>query len=220
MMDHRKWPVAKEAMPFAIPLALLTALTVALRRRLGRFLWALPGSLFLFVLYFFRNPKREAQAEDKELLSPADGKVMSVTDIEFEDEFLKAPATKVTIFLSIFDVHINRSPITGEVAHLRYQEGKFLPAFMKRAPGDNERNYMGLISGRYRHKVLVTQIVGLLARRIVCWSEHGDHLAQGERFGLMKFGSCVELCAPAGSEIYVKAGDKVKGGVTIIGRLP
>jgi len=219
-MDHRKWPIAKEALPFAVPLALLTALSLALKRWLGRFLWALPGFLTLFVLYFFRNPRREAHAEDKELLSPADGKVTAVSEVVFEGEYIKAPATKVTIFLSVFDVHINRSPISGEVAHLRYQEGKFFPAFMGRAPEDNERNYLGLVSGRHRQKVLVVQIVGLLARRIACWSERGDHLAQGERFGLMKFGSCVELYAPAGTEFYVKAGDRVKGGVTIIGRLP
>jgi len=219
-MDHRKWPIAKEALPFAVPLALATSLAALFRRKLGRFLWAIPGCLMMFVLYFFRNPRREAQAEDKELLSPADGKIMSVADVEYEGEFLKAPAVKVTIFLSLFDVHINRSPISGEITYLKYQEGKFLPAFMRRAPEDNERNYLGLINARHRHKVLVVQIVGLLARRIVCWSELGDHLAQGERFGLMKFGSCVEIYAPAGTEIYAKAGDKVKGGLSIIGRLP
>ena len=219
-MDHRKWPIAREALPFAVPLALLTALAAALRRWVGKYLWMIPGSLLVFIMFFFRNPRREAEAQDKELLSPADGKVMAVSELDFEEEFIKAPATKITIFLSVFDVHINRSPISGEVAYLRYQPGRFLPAFMSRATVENEKNYLGLINGRYRQKVLVTQIVGLLARRVVCWSEHGDHLTQGERFGLMKFGSCVELYVPQGSEIYVKAGDKVKGGLTIVGRLP
>jgi len=182
-------------------------------------IWLLPGAMALFVLFFFRNPERKGKAEEKELLSPADGKIMSVTKITDETEYLKGPARKISIFLSLFDVHINRSPIAGVVGYVRYQPGKFLPAYKKQAPHVNERNYMGL-ENRDGQKILLVQIVGRLARRVVCWSKAKDQLARGERFGLMKFGSCVELYVPAETELYAAPGQKVKGGVTILGRLP
>ena len=223
-MNHKKCPVVKEALPFFLPLALAAALLRYIfgcsERFLKRQIWAIPGALALFVLYFFRNPPRSNQAQGADLLAPADGKVLSVEYIRDEQEFIKGPAVKVTIFLSVFNVHINRSPVAGVVSHIRYQPGKFLPAYKSHLSEINERNYMGLIAEVKEHRVLVVQLVGLVARRIVCWSEIGDRLDAGERFGLMKFGSRVELYVPHGSTIYVSEGDKVKGGVTILGRLP
>ena len=172
-MNHKTWPVAKDAFPFAIPLA---ALTVAFYVLFSHFLWVLPCALTLFVLYFFRNPKREGKGGEKEFLSPADGKVMSVTEIPDEAEFIGGPAVKVSIFLNIFNVHINRSPVDGTVGHVRYREGKFIPAFKSHASDINERNYLGIVTGQDQQRLLLVQIVGLVARRIVCWSEAGDLL--------------------------------------------
>jgi len=202
---------------FAVPLLILTG---AVYFFAGKFLWVIPGAAVLFVLYFFRNPERKAEAGEKELLSPADGKVMWVTEIGEESEFIQGPALKVTIFLNVFNVHINRSPVEGLVEYVRYREGKFIPAYKSHASEINERNYLGIVTGEERQKVLLVQIVGLVARRIVCWSKAGERLLQGERFGLMRFGSCVEMYVPAGTVLFVKPGDKVKGGLTKLGRLP
>jgi len=236
-MDHRKWPIARDAFAFFIPLALLAGLV---RKFFGRHLWIVPGAAAAFVLFFFRNPARRVSAKERELLSPADGRVMSVEEIPEETEFLLAPALKISIFLSLFDVHINLSPVGGLVVHTRYQPGKFLPAYKPQASTTNERHYLGLIADPGKangvssingsdvndetsgaaDRILLVQIVGMAARRVRCWSKPGDRLEPGERFGLMKFGSCVELYVPASTTIFVKAGDKVKGGLTKIGRLP
>lgn len=216
-MDRKKWPIAAEAFPFVIPLAVLAIIFYYF---IGYYLWLLPAALALFVLFFFRNPTRQGEAGEKELLSPADGKVMFAGEIPEEKEFLGGPALKISIFLNIYNVHINRSPIEGKVEHVRYRKGQFIPAFKSHASEINERNYLGLTVGAEKQKVLLVQIVGFVARRVVCWSRVGEHLRQGERFGLMKFGSCVELYLPPGTELYVKPGDKVKAGLTKLGRLP
>ncbi len=216
-MDRKKWPIAADAFAFVVPLAILA---IILYRFIGYYLWVLPAALALFVLFFFRNPERQGEAGEKELLSPADGTVMSVGEIPEEKEFLAGPAIKISIFLSVFNVHINRSPIAGEVEHVRYRKGQFIPAFKSHASEINERNYLGLAVGAEKQKVLLVQIVGFVARRVVCWSRKGDRLQRGERFGLMKFGSCVEVYVPVGTSVYVKPGDKVRGGVTKLGRLP
>ena len=215
-MDHRNWPIARDALYFALPLALLAA---AAWRLSPSPVWALPGAAALFVLFFFRNPRRRGEAGDRELLSPADGKVLLVAEVPEENEFLQGPAVKISIFLNLFDVHINRSPADGLVEHVRHKEGKFLPAYKSHASEINERNYLGL-TAEGGARILLVQIVGLVARRVVCWSKAGDRLGRGERFGLMRFGSCVELYLPPGTAVYVKPGDKVKGGLTKIGRLP
>ena len=167
----------------------------------------IPVVLACYFAYFFRNPERTVNPDASLLYSPADGTVMGVTEF-FDEEFLHAKAKKVTIFLSVFNVHVNRSPAEGTI--------KFQPAFNKKATFENERFAMGIENDRM--KILVIQIAGILARRIDNWVNLGNHLDQGEVYGMIKFGSCTELVVPADVEILCKKGDKVKGGITVLGR--
>lgn len=206
----RKFPIMKDAFIYIILSALLSVLLYYIYRPL-----TIIGILLLaFMVFFFRNPYRKITKGSNLILSPADGRVMSVTEIE-EPAFLNSKAIKVSIFLSIFNVHINRSPIDGVVRFTDYRAGKFLPAFKYHASDINERNTIGIEGNGIR--VLVHQITGFVARRIVCWVKKGDRLSAGERFGLIKFGSCTEIVVPCNVEIKVKPGDKVKGAKTVIG---
>jgi phosphatidylserine decarboxylase len=171
--------------------------------------------LALFCAFFFRNPVRAPVQQEGTILSPADGKVMSIEKV-YENHFLKSECYCVRIFLSIFNVHINRTPIEGQVDWVKKQGGLCLAAYKKEAGESNARNYIGIISDY--GPLLVVQITGLIARRIVCWVEPGDHLASGQRFGLIRFGSCTELYFPLEAEILSVAGDKVKGGTTLIAK--
>ena len=154
--------------------------------------------------------------DDSILVSPADGRVMSITDLE-DDEFLGEPAKKVTIFLSVLDVHVNRSPISGEIKFQEYFVGRFKAAYKTIATFENERHAIGIENDQI--KVVVIQIAGLLARRIVSWVTLGNNLEKGQLYGLIKFGSCTELIVPRDVEILVKPGQHVKGGETVIGRI-
>jgi len=169
-----------------------------------------------FITFFFRNPKRVIPSDEKVLVSPADGKVMNVCEV-YDDLFLNEVGTKVTIFLSVFDVHVNRSPIAGEIKFQQYTCGRFRPAYKDSVGCENERHSIGLENDNMR--ILVTQIAGLLARRIVSWVTLGSALEKGERYGLIKFASCTEVIVPKTVEILVKKGDRVVGGETVIGRL-
>lgn len=171
----------------------------------------------LFIVFFFRNPIRKSKAEANLIISPADGKVLSITEIN-EPEFIGAKAVKVSIFLSLFNVHINRSPVEGTVAYHSYREGEMLPAFKSHASDLNERNTIGIITNK-GFKVLVHQITGFVARRIVWWVKPGTYLTRGERFGLIRFGSCTEVVMPLETKILVKQGDVVRGGVTAIAKI-
>ena len=180
-------------------------------------IWAVvPGVLTLFFTWFFRNPTSLPPYDPNVLYSPAHGTVMAIEDI-FDDEYLNEPATKVTIFLSVFDVHVNRTPIDGEIKYQRYTCGQFVPAYKKSASFENERHAIGLDNGRIR--MLISQVAGLLARRIVSWVTLGDKVKQGECYGMIKFGSSTELVVPKNVEITVKKYQKVTGGVTIVGRI-
>lgn len=165
--------------------------------------------LALFMAYFFRDPKRTVPTEDDIIVSAADGKVTRIEKRE-NGQF-------VSVFLSPLDVHINRSPIAGKVVDVKLFQGKKAPATGNSASETNERNAI-TIEGE-KMIVVCTQIVGILARRIVCWSKPGDELKIGEKYGLIKFGSRTDLLMPANTEILVKVGDRVVGGETIIGRL-
>jgi len=169
----------------------------------------------LFIVFFFRNPKREVVVSKNVILSPADGKVLSITEID-EPEFIGGKAINVSIFLSLFNVHINRSPIEGTVRFHHYREGQMLPAFKSHASDINERNTIG-IESTDGFKMLVHQITGFVARRIVWWVKPGDALKRGERFGLIRFGSCTQIVVPIGTQISVIVGQKVHGGITIMG---
>ena len=175
----------------------------------------IPLVLACYFAYFFRNPDREVVQDTSLLYSPADGTVMDVSEF-YDEEFLNAKAKKVTIFLSVFNVHVNRSPAEGTIKFQRYTVGEFLPAFNRKAAFENERFAMGIENGRM--KILVIQIAGILARRIDNWVNLGNHLDQGEVYGMIKFGSCTELVVPEEVEILCKKGDKVKGGITVLGR--
>ncbi|MCX7971452.1 MAG: phosphatidylserine decarboxylase family protein [Negativicutes bacterium] len=179
--------------------------------------WAvIPGVLTAFLTFFFRNPVRVSPSDDRLLYSPADGRVMAVSDVFFDEEFLSAPARKITIFLSVFDVHVNRIPMSGDIRYQQYTCGRFIPAFKDAVGFENERHAIGLDNGR--HKVLVTQIAGILARRIVSWVVLGSRVYQGECYGMIKFGSCTELTVPVDTTILVRKGDRVIGGKTVVGR--
>ena len=179
--------------------------------------WAvIPVVLALYFAYFFRDFHRVTPYGPNILYSPADGTVMGVDEI-FDDEYLNEPAIKVTIFLSVFNVHTNRAPLDGEIKYQRYTCGQFVPAYEKNASFENERHAIGMDNGRMRF--LVIQIAGLLARRIVSWVTVGTKLQQGETYGMIKFGSSTELVVPRNVEITVKKGDKVVGGITVVGRV-
>lgn len=206
-------PIANDAWPYLIAL-----IGIALACLIPG--WHVPAGIFFllaaFVAFFFRDPVRTIPADPLAAVSPADGTVLRIEPIENE-EFIGGPATRVSIFLSVFNVHINRSPIAGVVRLRKFREGKMLPAYKSHASEENERNTIG-IEGK-AGRVLVHQITGLIARRIVCRVDTGDELAKGQRYGLIKFGSCTELIVPASAEVLVREGDKVTGGETILARL-
>ncbi len=205
--------IVKDGYPFIIAAVILTLIVFYF---FGVSAAIIPGVLAVFFIYFFRNPSRSMPYDPNILYSPADGTVMAVEDI-FDDEYLNEPATKVTVFLSVFNVHVNRSPIDGEIKYQRYTCGQFVPAYKKSASFENERHAIGLDNGKMR--ILVTQVAGLLARRIVSWVTLGHQMKQGECYGMIKFGSSTELVVPKNVEITVKKGDTVVGGVTVMGRI-
>jgi phosphatidylserine decarboxylase len=204
--------IVRQGYPF-IAGALLLAIVCFIA--FGIHIAVIPLVLACYFAYFFRNPERTVNTDNSLLYSPADGTVMDVTEV-FDDEYLNAKAKKVTIFLSVFNVHVNRSPAEGTIKFQRYTVGHFLPAFNKNAAFENERFAMGIENERM--KILVIQIAGILARRIDNWVNLGNHLDQGEVYGMIKFGSCTELIVPVEVEILCKKGDKVKGGITVLGR--
>lgn len=177
----------------------------------------IPIVLICFVLFFFRNPKRRVPSNKNSILSPADGVIMEIEEV-IEDKFIKGPAIRISIFLSILNVHLNRSPLHGQVKYRYYRPGKFIPAFKSHASEINEKNFIGIESGNFR--VMVCQITGFIARRIKCWVDEGKQLAGGELIGIIKFGSGTEIYIPTGSTLYVKKGDTVKAGETTLGVLP
>ncbi len=211
-MDHKEM-VAREGWIF---IAFFAGAAVALYYFTG-YRGALPAIILaLFCAYFFRNPERIANEGEKIVTSPADGKIMDIEEVT-EDRFIHGRAIRVRIFLSLFNVHINRSPVDGKLVWLQKTGSKYLAAYKPEASDQNVRNYLGFESND--QKILVVQITGLVARRLVCWAAPGDLLKRGERFGLIRFGSCTELYLPTDAVIKVKAGDKVKGGETDIAEL-
>jgi len=206
-------PLAPDAWTYLWKLALAAAVCWLLDWEILAWLFA---ALTAFTAFFFRDPERQVPLDRSLVVSPADGKVLRVEAVG-HDEFVGGPAVKVAIFLSVFNVHINRSPITGTVRLQQYRAGKMLPAFKSHASDENERNTLGIEGQGIR--VLVHQITGLIARRIVCRKVPGDALLQGQRFGLIKFGSCTELVLPETVQLRVAPGEKVIGGETVIGMI-
>jgi len=170
--------------------------------------------IFAFMTFFFRDPRRQPPAEPDVIVAPADGRVTRVASLVPND--LESP-TLISIFLSPFDVHINRSPIAGRVTDVSYVKGKFLIATNEKASLVNEQNALTIEGDRVT--VVCKQIAGILARRIVCWKHKNDQLALGERIGLIKFSSRTDAVLPANVKVTVTEGMKVQGGTTIIGRI-
>jgi phosphatidylserine decarboxylase len=205
--------MVKESVPFIfIPLGLAAIFAVLAVVFAFYQLWfAAAAFVFLagFMAFFFRDPQRVIPTDADIVVSAADGRVTRVEDRE--------TGKFVSVFLSPLDVHINRAPIAGRVVKVEMFQGKKSPATSNKASETNERNAI-TIEGE-KMTVVCTQIVGILARRIVCWKKPGDTLEIGEKYGLIKFGSRTDLLMPKAVEIFVKVGDKVKGGETIIGKL-
>ena len=206
-------PLAAPGYPFILAAGGLTLVFWLLN-------WGLLASLgmlaTIFLLYFFRNPERTIPADLAAIVSPADGKVILVDEVQ-ENEFLLSPARRVAIFMNVFDVHVNRAPVAGRVVVSRHCAGCFLAAFKEEAPRVNEQQAV-LWETPAGLKVLTVQIAGLLARRIVPAFKEGDVLAKGAPFGMICFGSRVDLYIPRNCVIMVKVGDRVRAGESIVGR--
>jgi phosphatidylserine decarboxylase len=199
--------MSRDAFPFLIPLIVIFALCLFFKIFWVAWLIAALGG---FVAFFFRDPARKIPGDAGLIVSPADGKVIRILA-------LPDGAWQLSIFLSVLNVHINRSPIAGRVESVTYRTGKFLAAFDEKASVENEQNLIVINNGR--HRIQFAQIAGILARRIVCWCKPGDQVGRGEKIGLIKFGSRVDVFFPPETRIQVKVGDKVKGGCSILGRM-
>jgi phosphatidylserine decarboxylase len=201
-----KWPI--------LVLAALSAATI-----IGcpvRWAPVVPLALLAFTVSFFRDPEADVPSDAKLIVAPASGKIVEIKTAN-EPHFLKGEAIMVAIFLSVFDVHVQRAPVDGEIKFVQYNKGRFLDARNANASLENENRVVGIESAD-GFRVTVRQIAGLIARRIVGWADEGAVLARGERFGMIRFGSRVELFLPPGTEIAAKVGDYAKGGETIIAR--
>jgi phosphatidylserine decarboxylase len=199
--------IVSDAYRFLIPLTLGVLLFGYLH---WYWLSILASILFVFVLSFFRDPEREIPSQPGLIVSPADGTVVRVSsgagDLPIQ----------VSIFLSVFNVHVNRAPVSGQVASMEHKKGRFQAAFYESASLENEQNVLDIVGENHRVKLVL--IAGLIARRIVSWIKSGDYLRRGQRIGLIRFGSRVDLYLPAGVELQIKKGDHVRGGASIIGR--
>ena len=173
--------------------------------------------LALWVAYFFRDPERVGDRGPSLVVSPADGKLIMITEVD-EPSFVKGRAIRLSIFMNVFNVHVNRYPVDGVVKYIHYNKGKFFNAAAEKSSLENEQMSVGIETGR--HRVLVRQIAGLIARRIVTYSKLGESVRQGDRMGIIRFGSRVDVFLPLGSTIRAKLGDVTTAGVTILAVLP
>ena len=212
---NNKLPLAREGFPFIfigigifLFFAWLGWMTLTL----------LTGVITLFVIYFFRDPKRHPCGEAGVVLSPADGRILEIKRVEEKENPLGQPALKVSIFMNVFNVHVNRIPIEGTVKEISYHPGKFLSADLDKASEQNENNRVTVTTGDGK-EIMVIQIAGLIARRIACWINRGDAVKTGQRFGLIRFGSRLEVFLPVGGKIFTQVGQKVKAGESVIGYL-
>lgn len=212
---------AREGYPFIGIATLLAvgAFALALARRSWS-LWLLAiviTLLALWVAYFFRDPERSGERGANLVVAPADGKLIMITDVD-EPAFIGGRATRLSIFMNVFNVHVNRYPVDGTVGYLHYNKGKFLNAAAEKSSLENEQSSVGVQNGSSR--VLVRQIAGLIARRIVTYSKLGEHVKQGDRMGLIRFGSRVDVFIPTGSKLRAKLGALTTAGSTVLAELP
>jgi len=214
-MKEPQIPVAREGYPFIV-FAAFASIVLAL---LEYDFLALLGLLLTgFVLYFFRDPERILPDAEDSVVSPADGKVILVEKI-FDDRFVHEHVYKISIFMSVFDVHVNRVPYPGEVEKIQYGAGSFYAANTDQGGLANEHNAL-ILATQKNFRYAVVQVAGLIARRIVCWTEKNDRLERGSRFGLIRFGSRVDIYMPQHMQVEVRSGQRVRAGETIIGYIP
>jgi phosphatidylserine decarboxylase len=201
--------MVKEGYKFALPPLVLGGLALAAR-------WQWPGTALvlagLFVLYFFRDPDRAVPADPAAVVSPADGRVVEIVEESLEGR----RGRRLSVFLSIWDVHVNRAPLAGRIERLEYRPGRFYAALRARASTENEQNVIYLETERGR--IVCKQIAGWIARRVLCWKAEGDRVARGERIGMIRFGSRVDLWLPAEAEIAVERGQHVRAGASVLAR--
>jgi len=211
--------LAKEGIPVILALLLFSIViiigAIVTHSNFLKILVLMSWLLIVFSIYFFRDPKRNIPNEDNLIVSPADGKVILIEEIQ-EQQFFRTSIQKISIFMSVLDVHVNRIPINGQVTYFNYQKGKFHPAYKKDASYENEQTTIVIENDKI--KVLFKQIAGIFARRIVCQIREGRRVKQGERFGMIKFGSRVDILLPMEIKLNVKLKQKVRAGETIIGR--
>jgi phosphatidylserine decarboxylase len=205
-------PVAKEGLIFILPSLCLSFICYFSGFHV---LGALVLLLALFFLYFFRNPLRLSASGAEELISPADGRVMGIDEL-LESEFLGDKVTRISIFMSVFDVHVNRAPCEGSIEKVQHRDGCFKLAFKKGIGEENERNY--IVVRRNGERFLLAQIAGFLARRIICYVREADRVERGASVGMIAFGSRVDLYMPLNYIPTVKQGQKVKAGLTVLAK--
>ncbi len=207
-------PVALEGIPFIAAGAFITLVLAILQYPIATLV---AGLLTLFELYFFRDPERVSPSDSDALISPADGKVILVEKV-FDDRFINDHVYKVSIFMNVFNVHVNRIPFPGKVENVLYSPGKFYSADSDKGGLENEYCTV-VLETEQGQRYAVSQIAGLIARRIVCWAEKDDGFERGQRFGLIRFGSRVDLYLPLKTNVEVTLGQKVRAGETVIGYL-
>jgi phosphatidylserine decarboxylase len=213
---------AREGIIFIVIAALIAAggYALALNRRSWP-LWLLAFALTLIALwvaYFFRDPEREGERGKQIVIAPADGKIVQVAEVD-EPAFVQGRARRISIFMNVFNVHVNRYPVSGTVQYVHYNPGRFINAAADKASLENEQSSIGIVSDGGQ-KVLVRQIAGLIARRIVTYSKVGDKAVQGERLGMIRFGSRVDVFLPLDAAIKVEVGQVTFAGVTVLSELP
>jgi phosphatidylserine decarboxylase len=205
-------PVAIAGYPFII-ISVIAVVLFAIWNL--KWLMGISVLILIFMVFFFRDPNRPIPEGPGIVLAPADGKIISIEKVS-ETPFLPERSWKLSIFMTIFNVHINRIPFSGKVAEIRYSRGNFLPADKQTASEQNEKNMIWLQTGDKKN-ICVVQVAGLIARRIVCRLKGMEEVVRGEKFGLICFGSRVDTYLPENAEITVKLGDRVQGGTSIIG---
>ncbi|MGA8052502.1 MAG: phosphatidylserine decarboxylase [Burkholderiales bacterium] len=213
MSDYPHPIIAREGWPFLLA-SVIAALAIGV---FFGWTWSIPMWIWtLFVVQFFRDPAREIPGTSRTVVAPADGRVVVVE--KARDPYLDRDATKVSVFMNVFNVHSNRSPVDGEVKNAWYNPGKFLNAALDKASTDNERSALWLRTAAGAD-VTCVQIAGLIARRVLCYAKPGDHLARGQRFGFIRFGSRVDLYLPLSASVRVELGQKVHASETIVAEL-
>ena len=210
----RHVPFAREGIPFVAAAAFVTLISAITGPAVLAWILVL---VTLFIGCFFRDPERVAPTGNADVVAPADGRIVAIEKVR-EDRFRGKPSLKISIFLSVFNVHINRIPYSGIIEGVHYQKGKYVPANLARASSDNEQSWLSIRTDS-GEDIVVTQVAGLIARRIVCWPTLGERVVRGERFGMIRFGSRTDLFVPEESELLVSRGDRVYGGETVICRL-